>query len=45
MVEKITNKKLFTTEELDLSSPEVINELDETAQSELAEVLKFELEK
>lgn len=39
----IEYKNIFNIEELDLSSPEVINELDETAQSELAEVLKFEL--
>ena len=41
----IEYKNIFNIEELDFSSPEVINELDETAQSELAEVLKFELEK
>lgn len=39
----IEYKNIFNIEELDLSSPEVINELDENAQSELAEVLKFEL--
>lgn len=35
---------IFTTEELDLDSIYILNELDDESQSELAEVLRFELD-